>query len=222
VAIPGEGAGGWGQIFEWIAAKGGPFVSDAYQRTAVVCDRHLLWIEAVESVLERAEIGVVGRATTTEAALDAVLRSRPSMLVTDSVVAGDDDIDGVVLIERAREALPELRAIVVSMSDQRATIERAFSAMSTENGADATTSCPSSMCIESPTKSTPSSQYAYDPGVWPGIGIDTTPVAASSIVPLIPSVTVTGSTGQIFIKRRTMKLGLSPRAAASSTSAAPA
>jgi DNA-binding NarL/FixJ family response regulator len=103
-------------------------VSDAYQRTAVVCDRHLLWIEAVESVLERAEIGVVGRATTTEAALEAVLRSRPSMLVTDSVVATDDDADGVVLIERAREELPELRAIVVSMIDGRATIERAFAA----------------------------------------------------------------------------------------------
>jgi DNA-binding NarL/FixJ family response regulator len=50
------------------------------------------------------------------------------MLVTDSVVAGDDDADGVVLIERAREALPELRAIVVSMSERRATIERAFGA----------------------------------------------------------------------------------------------
>jgi DNA-binding NarL/FixJ family response regulator len=48
------------------------------------------------------------------------------MLVTDSVVASDDDADGVALIERARVDLPELRAIIVSMSDRRATIERAF------------------------------------------------------------------------------------------------
>jgi DNA-binding NarL/FixJ family response regulator len=76
----------------------------------------------------RAEIGVVARATTTDGALEAVRRCRPSMLVTDSVVAGDEDADGVTLIERARADLPELRAIVVSMMDRRATIERAFMA----------------------------------------------------------------------------------------------
>jgi DNA-binding NarL/FixJ family response regulator len=103
-------------------------VPETYHRTAVVCDRHLLWVEAVECVLARAEIGVVGRATTTDGALDAVRRYRPSMLVTDSVVASDDDADGVALIERARADMPELRAIVVSMSDGRATIERAFMA----------------------------------------------------------------------------------------------
>ena len=101
---------------------------ETYLRTAVVCDRHLLWVEAVASVLARAEIGVVGRATTTDGAFDAVRRYRPSMLVTDSVVTGDDDADGVALIERARAELPEIRAIVVSMSDRRATIERAFMA----------------------------------------------------------------------------------------------
>jgi DNA-binding NarL/FixJ family response regulator len=87
-----------------------------------------LWIEAVESVLARAEIGVVGRSTTTDGALEAVRRYRPSMLVTDSVVASHNDADGVTLIERARADLPELRAIVVSMTDRRATIERAFMA----------------------------------------------------------------------------------------------
>ena len=109
-------------------AKGGPFVSEVNRRTAVVCDRHPLWIEAMDTVLARAEIEVVGRATTAQAGLEAIRVLRPSLLVTDSVIAAADEADGVALIERARAELPELRAIVVSLSDRRATIERAFEA----------------------------------------------------------------------------------------------
>jgi DNA-binding NarL/FixJ family response regulator len=95
-------------------------------RTAVVCDRHLLWIEAVETVLARAAIEVIGRATATDGALAAVRSQRPTLLVTDSVVESEGEADGVALIERARADLPELRAIVVSGSDRWSTIERAF------------------------------------------------------------------------------------------------
>jgi DNA-binding NarL/FixJ family response regulator len=109
-------------------AKGGPFVSGGDHRTAVVCDRHPLWIEAIESVLGRAEIEVVGRSTTAEAGFEAVSRHRPSLLVTDAFIEGTDEADGVGLVERARAKLPDLRAIVVSLSDQRSTIDRAFQA----------------------------------------------------------------------------------------------
>ena len=109
-------------------AKGDPFVNGSDHRTAVVCDRHPLWIEAIESVLRRAEIHVVGRTTSVVAGLEAVRRHRPSLLVTDAVLAETDDADGVGLIEQARAKMPELRAIVVSLSDRRATIDRAFQA----------------------------------------------------------------------------------------------
>ena len=109
-------------------AKGGTLVSDVSQRTAVVCDRHPLWIEAIESVLGRAEIKVVGRATTAQAGFEAVRRHRPSLIVTDAHIAGTDETDGVGLIEQARAKLPDLRAIVVSMSDRRSTIDGAFQA----------------------------------------------------------------------------------------------
>ena len=103
-------------------------LSGAHRRTAVVCDRYLLWIEAVESVLGRSGINVIGRATTARGGLEEVRRTRPSVLVTDAVIGETEDADGVTLIAQARSEMPELRAIVVSLSDRRRTIERAFEA----------------------------------------------------------------------------------------------
>jgi DNA-binding NarL/FixJ family response regulator len=97
-------------------------------RTAVVCDRHPLWIEGICNVLTRIQVEVVGRATTAQAGLEEVRRLGPSLLVTDAVVGADEEADGVTLIARARAELEDLRAIVVSLVDRRTTIERAFEA----------------------------------------------------------------------------------------------
>jgi DNA-binding NarL/FixJ family response regulator len=102
--------------------------SGAHRRTAVVCDRYLLWIEAVEAVLGRAGIDVLGHATTARAGLEEVRRTRPSLLVTDAVIGEFEEGDGVTLIAQARAEMPDLRAIVVSLADRRQTIERAFEA----------------------------------------------------------------------------------------------
>jgi DNA-binding NarL/FixJ family response regulator len=85
-------------------------------------------MEAVESVLGRAGVEVLARATTAQEGLEAVRRGRPSLLVTDAVIGENEEADGVTLIAQARTEMPELRAIVVSRSDRRQTIERAFQA----------------------------------------------------------------------------------------------
>ena len=103
-------------------------LSSGDRRTAVVCDRYPLWMEAVESVLGRAGVEVLARATTAREGLEAVRRGRPSLLVTDAVIGENEEADGVTLIAQARREMPELRAIVVSRSDRRQTIERAFQA----------------------------------------------------------------------------------------------
>jgi DNA-binding NarL/FixJ family response regulator len=96
--------------------------------TAVVCDRHPLWIEGICSVLARVQVEVVGRATNAQAGLEEVRRHRPGLLVTDAVISEDEEADGVTLIARARAELQDMRAIVVSLVDRRKTIERAFEA----------------------------------------------------------------------------------------------
>jgi len=103
-------------------------VSSNGHRTAVVCDRHPIWIEGVCSVLGRAQVEVVGRATTARAGLEEIRKAGPSLLVTDAAIGEDEEADGVTLIARARAERPDMRAIVVSMVDRRRTIERAFEA----------------------------------------------------------------------------------------------
>jgi DNA-binding NarL/FixJ family response regulator len=103
-------------------------VSSNGHRTAVVCDRHPLWIEGICNVLARAQVEVVGRATTAQIGLEEVRRLGPSLLVTDAVIGDDEEADGVTLIARARAELKDMRAIVVSLVDRRTTIERAFEA----------------------------------------------------------------------------------------------
>ena len=109
-------------------AHSGTYVSSNGHRTAVVCDRHPLWIEGICSVLGRVQVEVVGRATTARAGLEEVRRVGPSLLVTDAVIADDEEADGVTLIARARAEIQDMRAIVVSLVDRRKTIERAFEA----------------------------------------------------------------------------------------------
>ena len=102
-------------------AHSGTYVSNGH-RTAVVCDRHQLWIEGICGVLARAQVEVVGRATTAHAGLEEVRRLSPSLLVTDAVIGDDEEADGVTLIARARAERQDMRAIVVSLVDRRTTI----------------------------------------------------------------------------------------------------
>jgi DNA-binding NarL/FixJ family response regulator len=109
--------------------KGGPFVSVEQRRTAVVCDRYPLWLEAVESVLARVEIDVVAKATTVSGGVAAVRRLRPQLLVTDAVFGSEDgEPDGAILVEHALAEVAGMRAIVVSLTDRAGVMERAFAA----------------------------------------------------------------------------------------------
>jgi len=109
------------------AAEGGLFAEDANRRTAVVLDAHPLWAEAVEGVLRRVGVDVIGKATTGHEALLLVQRMRPDLLITDSRV-GDGERAGLTCLREARQSVPELRAIVLAMSDDSDEIEAALEA----------------------------------------------------------------------------------------------
>jgi two-component system response regulator DevR len=92
-----------------------------------VLDRHALWTEGVECVLRRVGIDVVGKSTTGADALALVQRLRPDLLLTD-VEAADGDNAGLVCLREARRQVPELRGIVLSLSDDAQQIDAALQA----------------------------------------------------------------------------------------------
>jgi two-component system response regulator DevR len=93
----------------------------------VVLDRHPLWLEAFEQLLERVGIQVVGKTTSVEEALVLVEEHRPDVLITGAEsVRGD--VDDIACLREAREIHPALKLIVVSAQDDAQRVEAAFAA----------------------------------------------------------------------------------------------
>jgi DNA-binding NarL/FixJ family response regulator len=97
------------------------------QRTAVLVDPHPLWLEAVEPVVARIGVEVVGKSTSARAGLQLVEEHRPDILVTE-LKGAEGEMDGIALLRRARERVPELRLIVLSMYDDPQHIDAALEA----------------------------------------------------------------------------------------------
>jgi DNA-binding NarL/FixJ family response regulator len=95
--------------------------------TAVLLDRQPLWLEAVAPVLERLEMTVVAKATTARQALAVVEQHRPDVLVA-GLELSEGAMDGIECIRKARERVPELKAIALALSDEPDRIEDAFAA----------------------------------------------------------------------------------------------
>jgi DNA-binding NarL/FixJ family response regulator len=86
-----------------------------------------MWLDAVEQVLRRIGIHVVGKTTSTSEALSMVEEHNPDLLITELEGAAGD-LSGVVLIERARAAAQTLRSIVLSMHTETHVIDAALAA----------------------------------------------------------------------------------------------
>jgi DNA-binding NarL/FixJ family response regulator len=82
-------------------------------RSAVILDSQLLWLEAVECVLSRADVEVVGKATTAEEALSLLAEVRADVFVI-GVSAGDRDFDGLRCLQLAQEVAPGVQCVVLS------------------------------------------------------------------------------------------------------------
>jgi DNA-binding NarL/FixJ family response regulator len=106
-------------------------MSPSEHRTAVLLDRHPLWLEAVEQVLHRIGVEVTGKATSPEHALALIEEHGPSLFVT-GIEMGDESIDGIECLALARERGPELKVIVLSAHTDAQYVDAALAA-----GADA-------------------------------------------------------------------------------------
>jgi DNA-binding NarL/FixJ family response regulator len=71
------------------------------------------------------DLTVCGTATNARAALDAILKNKPDVVVTDLSMPG---ADGLELIKNLRAQLPHLQILVLSMHDEMLYAERALKA----------------------------------------------------------------------------------------------
>jgi DNA-binding NarL/FixJ family response regulator len=106
-------------------------VSSLEERTALLVDQHPLWLDTVEQVVARAGVVVLDKLTSTTAAERALGETPPDLLVT-GIMMPEGERDGIELVRRAREVVPGIKTIVLSMYDDQEHIEAAFAA-----GADA-------------------------------------------------------------------------------------
>jgi DNA-binding NarL/FixJ family response regulator len=100
-------------------------VNSAPEQVGVLCDSHPMWLDAVEEVLRRISIRVVGKTTSTSEALSMVEEHRPELLITELEGAGGG-LSGLALIERARAAVPSVRPIVLSLHQDAQIIDAAL------------------------------------------------------------------------------------------------
>jgi DNA-binding NarL/FixJ family response regulator len=88
-------------------------MSNLNDRTAVLLDRHPLWLEAVERVLTSIGVEVVGKTTSPTEALALVEGREPDLFIT-GIGMSDGAMDGLTCLAQARERRPSLRVIVLS------------------------------------------------------------------------------------------------------------
>jgi DNA-binding NarL/FixJ family response regulator len=100
---------------------------NSQQKTAVVLDPHPIWLEAIQSILARMDVMVVGSARHTAEALELITTHRPDVLVASTELE-DDDPDAITCLRQARERHPALRAIVLSSVADPQHIEAALDA----------------------------------------------------------------------------------------------
>jgi DNA-binding NarL/FixJ family response regulator len=90
-------------------------------------DEHPLWLEAVEQVLQRVSVRVIGKAGTFEAGTNLISELAPELLVTE-IATSEGETSGIGWLLGIREQFPEIKIIVLSMSNDPADIQAAFSA----------------------------------------------------------------------------------------------
>jgi DNA-binding NarL/FixJ family response regulator len=96
-------------------------------RTAVLVDQHPLWLDTVEHVVKRAKVQIQAKLSSSNVAATRIAELRPDVLIT-GIKMGDDEIDGLALVRLARERVPDLKVIVLSMYEDRDHIDAAFEA----------------------------------------------------------------------------------------------
>jgi DNA-binding NarL/FixJ family response regulator len=107
--------------------NGLPMAVVEFDRTAVLLDHHPLWLDAVERVVNRVGVDVVGKATTADAALSLIEQHQPDIFVAETRTA-DETGAAVSLPRLATDRSPETKTIILSENEEREFIEATLQA----------------------------------------------------------------------------------------------
>jgi DNA-binding NarL/FixJ family response regulator len=97
------------------------------EKTAVILDRHPLWLDALERLLDRVGVMVVGKATSAAAAVQTIEEFRPRVFIAE-YDALEQSEEGIATLRRATEGDPHVHVIVLAASDNAEEIDAAFAA----------------------------------------------------------------------------------------------
>jgi DNA-binding NarL/FixJ family response regulator len=92
-----------------------------------VLDQHPIWLEAVQSILERIGVEVLGTTTDVDEILELISTHHPDVLIT-SIELDDPNLDGIACLRLAGERQASLKTIVLSAYDDAEHIEAALAA----------------------------------------------------------------------------------------------
>jgi DNA-binding NarL/FixJ family response regulator len=101
--------------------------ADAPLRTAVLLDPDAIWLTAIEQLLKRLDITVVGKTALPKRALALVAERKPDLLIVE-IDTCDSEVDGIDTLRQARARAPQLTTIVLSVSNDSEQIAAAFEA----------------------------------------------------------------------------------------------
>src|SRR3954454_6230315 len=97
------------------------------KRSAVLVDRQMLLLEALDPLVTGIGIDVVGKFTSAASALASLDDIHLDLLVTEiEMPAGE--VDGLELIRHVRARFPESRSIALASTDEPRLMEAAFGA----------------------------------------------------------------------------------------------
>jgi two-component system, NarL family, response regulator DevR len=102
-------------------------MGDIGEKTAVILDQHPLWVEALQQLLDRIGVEVVGKTSNAQEAISMVRERDPDVLVTELEFA-DGETDGLTSLRLAKQTKPSLVAVVLSSYEDARHIDEAFAA----------------------------------------------------------------------------------------------
>jgi DNA-binding NarL/FixJ family response regulator len=94
---------------------------------AVLLDPHPIWLDAVELVLNRVGVDVVGKTTSGAEAVRLIVQHRPDLLTVE-IDPLPGELNGLEVLRQGRTSVEDLRAIILSSHHDPAHIDSALAA----------------------------------------------------------------------------------------------
>ncbi len=94
-------------------------------RTAVILDRHPLWVDALQRLLTQVGIKVAGATASPSEALDLIAEWRPALFIVEWD-ALESSGHGPELLRDAAASAPGLRSVVLATQDDPVSIDKSF------------------------------------------------------------------------------------------------